>query len=76
VWKGSATKKSLDIFGSPHLTIGYLISRCKGISDEDRCLSPMSESWAEKKTLIMGTNTRCARHVQGWCIGALVDGCT
>jgi hypothetical protein len=30
VWKESATKRALDIFGSPHLTTGYLISGCKG----------------------------------------------
>jgi hypothetical protein len=30
VWKGSATKRALDKFKSPYLTIGYLTSGCKG----------------------------------------------
>ena len=30
VWKKNATKRALDMFGSPHLTIGYLISGYEG----------------------------------------------
>jgi hypothetical protein len=30
VWKGSATKRALDMFGRPYLTIGNLISGYKG----------------------------------------------
>jgi hypothetical protein len=27
--KGNATKRALDMFGSPHLSVGYLINRYK-----------------------------------------------
>jgi hypothetical protein len=33
----------------------------------------VSKSWAEIKALVVGTNTGCVGHVQGWCIGALVN---
>jgi hypothetical protein len=33
----------------------------------------MSKSWAEMRAWIVSTNIDCAGHVQGWCIGALVN---
>jgi hypothetical protein len=31
----------------------------------------MFKSWSKMKALVVGTNTRCAGHVQGWGIRAL-----
>jgi hypothetical protein len=69
VWKESATKKALDMFGSLHLTIGYLIRRYKG----NKWWRPVSKSWAEMKALVVNTNIGCEGHVQGWCIEALIN---
>jgi hypothetical protein len=69
VWKENAIKKTLDMYGSPYLTIGYLIS---WYGEDQRC-GPMPKSWAEVKALVVGSNIELAWHVQGWCIVALIN---